>query len=221
MKRIVFVIAALVVAFGLVAGADAAAGKRGKSGRMAKGCESGTSGGCSDGSMMMSRIKELGLDEKQTEAVKAIHYRTKKEIIRKRADLQTAELELREIVTKDPVDLRAAEARLKQISDMKADLMMTHLKAREECKALLTPEQRKKFSEMMGSMGMRHGRCEDCGMMHGKGSEDDGREMQGRRGHKMRHSNKGIAGGKKQIRAASISGSPEIASEVLNFQDRE
>ena len=87
----------------------------------------------------MEKLKALGLDEKQKEAVKAIHFRTKKEMVRNRADVQVAEIELKEILSKDPVDLNAAEAAVKKIEGVKSEMRMLHIKAMEEIKANLTP----------------------------------------------------------------------------------
>ena len=122
----------------------------------------------------MEMIKALGLDEKQKDAVQAIHFRARKDMIRLNADRQIAEIELREILSKDPVDLKAAEAAVKKIEGMKSEMKITHIKAKEEIKSNLTPEQRKKFisamgmKPMMGEMGMK-GKCN----MRGMGDMDD------------------------------------------------
>ena len=137
---------------------------------------------------LMAMIASLGLDNKQREDIGAIHFRCKKEAIRKRADLGVAEIELREILAKEPADMVAVEAKIKEIEGIKANLRILHLKSMEEIKSTLTPEQKKKFksfTEMrqMGGMGMgpmgtgmrgmmrgdRHGRC---GMMSGRGHMD-------------------------------------------------
>ncbi len=106
----------------------------------------------------------LGLDEKQKEAIKENESRATKDTIRKRADLEVANVELRDILDKEPVDLNAAEAKLKKIESLLTDIRLSHIKAMEEVKAKLTPEQKKKFKEamerdpMMGGMmrgGMR------------------------------------------------------------------
>lgn len=105
---------------------------------------------------MMRMFMGLGLDEKQKEAVAQIRDKTMKEMIRKRADRQIAMLELREILAKEPVDMKAAEAKLKQIESVRTDIFMNFVRAREEMKAKLTPDQIKKLK------GMQE---EGCGMM--------------------------------------------------------
>jgi Spy/CpxP family protein refolding chaperone len=98
---------------------------------------------------MWRHLLRLGLDDKQKEAIKDISSRTMKDTIRKRADLLIAALELREILHKDTVDLSAAEAKLKQMESLRTDLRLSHIKAMEEIKANLTPDQRKKLKEDM------------------------------------------------------------------------
>ncbi len=113
----------------------------------------------------------LGLDEKQKEAVKDIRNKTMRETIKKRADLQIARLDLRDLLDKEHVDMKAVESKLKTIESLETDVRLSHIKAFEEIRAILTPDQRKKFREMMEKsstmrgMGMMKGK--GCGMMGG------------------------------------------------------
>ncbi len=110
----------------------------------------------------MGMMMNLGLDEQQKETIHAIIDRTARVLIKKRADLLIAKIDLEEILHKDPVDLRAAEPKLKQIEAMKTDMFLTHLKAFEEIKSKLTPEQRGRLKEMM-EMHMMGGMMKGCG----------------------------------------------------------
>jgi Spy/CpxP family protein refolding chaperone len=108
---------------------------------------------------VMALMMGLGVDDKQMESIQKIIDTTVKEMIRKRSDLLIAEIDLEGILFQEPVDLKAAEAKMRQIEGMKTELFMTHLKAFEEVKALLTPDQKGKLNEMMemqmmGGMGM-------------------------------------------------------------------
>ncbi len=118
-------------------------------------------------------LSRLGLDEKQKEAVKAIQSRTAKDTVRKKADIQLARIDLREILAKDQVDLSAAEANLKRTAALQTDIRLSHIKAMQEIKALLTPEQRAKFKELRewGPRGVNMSQ-ERAGMtMAGNGAE--------------------------------------------------
>ncbi len=117
---------------------------------------------------IMRMLKALGLDEKQKESIHTLINKTMKDMIKKRSDLLIAEMDLEDALHKDMVDMSAAESKLKQIEAMRTDMFMTHLKAFQEVKSMLTPEQRSKLKEMMerrmmGGMGMMRG--SGCGMM--------------------------------------------------------
>ena len=130
------------------------------------GMGSGMMYGCGmDGQMMgTEHLKSLSLDEQQKAFMGEIKSRMKKETIRRTADMRIAQIELKELLTQDTVDMKAVEAKVKQLETMRTEMQLSHIKAMEDCKAKLTPEQRKKFREMieagpmMQGMGMKHER---------------------------------------------------------------
>jgi Spy/CpxP family protein refolding chaperone len=110
-------------------------------------------------------LSALGLDEQQKEAIKEIRSREEKDTIRKRADIRIADIELRDILDKDPVDMNAIETKLKRISSLMTDMRLSGIRTIEAIKTKLTPEQGKRFKEMLemghatggmarGAMGM-------------------------------------------------------------------
>jgi hypothetical protein len=74
-----------------------------------------------------------------------------KEMIRKRTDeliagilaIKGFPIEMKELLDEDPVDLKAVEKKLKQIEAIKSEIQLTLIKAGEEVKSILTPDQRK------------------------------------------------------------------------------
>ncbi len=180
MKKLMAVVAAVMLLLASVGYSDAMMHDKCMDGGM----------GMTDMHPMLERLKALGLDEKQTSEVKAVHFRVMKEMIRKRADMQVATMELREILGMTPVDMKAAEAKVRQIETLRGDMQIMHIQAREEVKGKLNPEQRKKFETMMPMImheGMM-GRCGDC--MKGKVKKSrecgmKGRGMMGRDGDYM------------------------------------
>jgi len=104
-------------------------------------------------------LKGLDLDEKQREAIRDIESRFTKDTIRERADVQIAEIEIKEILDRDPVDMTAAEAKLKQSASLIMDMRLSRMKEMEEIKAQLTPEQRDRFKRDLRG----HGRWGQCG----------------------------------------------------------
>ena len=138
------------------AGANAQMGKsQGMHGAMGMGPRGGQ--GMWDGAHGRHIASILGLDDNQTEQVKPTLYKLQKDMIRKRADIEVAEVELEEILGKVPVDMKAVEAKVKQIASLKADAALLHIQGIEALKAKLTPEQKKKLTEMMQSKGMEGG----------------------------------------------------------------
>jgi Spy/CpxP family protein refolding chaperone len=96
----------------------------------------------------MMHIESLKLGEKQREALREIENSVSKELIRKRADEQIAEIELRELLDKDTVDLKAVETKLKQIAVIKTETQLIVIKSMESMKAKLTSEQREMLKKI-------------------------------------------------------------------------
>jgi Spy/CpxP family protein refolding chaperone len=127
---------------------------------------SGMMGCCGmDGQMMGTEyFKSLSLDEQQKTLIGELKSRMMKETIRRTADLRIVQIELKDLLSQDPVDMKAVEAKVKQLEMMRTEMHLSHIKAMEECKTKLTPEQRKKLREMIESgpmmeeMGMKHDR---------------------------------------------------------------
>jgi Spy/CpxP family protein refolding chaperone len=125
-------------------------------------------GGGMDGQMMeaehhMSKyLMGLNLDEQQKALIGEIKSRKMKETIRRTADMRIIQIELKELLSQDPVDMKAVEAKVKQLEMMKTEMHLSHIRAIEDIRTKLTPEQRKKLREMieagpmMGGMGMMH-----------------------------------------------------------------
>lgn len=166
MKKIALVVLAALFVMGVAVNSNAVMKKKGGSMR-GGGMMACDGGGCGDGSCM-EKLKALGLDEKQLAAVKMIHLKVKKEMIRKKADIKVAEIELMEVLAKDPVDLAAAEAAVKKTEGLKSEMKMMQIKTMEEVKTNLTPDQKKKFSSVMGMGPM----CQEKGKCHKQGMAD-------------------------------------------------
>ena len=135
-------------------------------------------GGMQGGGMMMDddhpmwkHLMGLGLDEKQQAALKAIRSKTMKDMIKKKADMQIAGIELKDLLDKDIVDMKAVEASVKKSESLRTEMFLAHIRAHEEMKSILTPEQRKRFKEMMPP---GHGAgCEGCGKMDDEAKPKD------------------------------------------------
>jgi Spy/CpxP family protein refolding chaperone len=187
MKKFVLILLAVLFVIGLAFNSNAA--EKEKSSAPHRVMQKHDGGcGCDSSHSPMGMFKKLGLDEKQMKSVREIHFRTMKEMVKKKADLKVAKIELQEILSKDPVDMAAAETAVKKAESLKSEMKMMHIKAMEEVKSNLTDEQKKKFMsmiqhKMMHHEMMEHGKCN----MHGKSPMEDKEDMKGEMKHEQHH----------------------------------
>ena len=102
-------------------------------------------------------LKSLNLDEQQKKMIHEIKSRIMKETIRKMADIRIARIEVKDLLIQDPMDMKAVEAKVRQLGALRTEMHLSHIKALEDIKATLNPEQRKKFGEMMKTGPMMGG----------------------------------------------------------------
>jgi len=157
-------LAAIVAAVSIFAMAAFAYGDMGDH-RMGAGmmCGCGMDGQRMEAQHNMSKhLMKLNLDEQQKVLIGEIKSRMMKETIRKTADMHIVQIELKELLSQDPMDMKAVEAKVKQLEIMRTEMHLSHIRAMEDIRTKLTPEQRKKLSEMreagpmMDGMGMKH-----------------------------------------------------------------
>jgi len=103
-------------------------------------------------------LETLNLNEQQKKEVGEITTGMKKDTIRRVADMGIARLDLQELLRQEPLDLKAVEAKVKQLGSLRTDMHLAHIKTLEQIKSKLTPEQRKKMGELTkgGPMMMLH-----------------------------------------------------------------
>ena len=89
----------------------------------------------------------MNLDEKQLEKVRALERGLAKAEIPKGAELEVAQIELQEILEREPVNLKAVEAKLKKMEALRTAIQLAHIQSGEEIKALLTPAQKKAWEQ--------------------------------------------------------------------------
>lgn len=92
--------------------------------------------------------EDLGLSEKQVKDLKAIWSTHKKGVIRKKADIQIAKIELGEILGQDSIDFGKAKAKVTQIGSLNQDIRLDHLSSIEKAQRVLTAEQLTKFKTL-------------------------------------------------------------------------
>jgi Spy/CpxP family protein refolding chaperone len=97
----------------------------------------------------LRRLASLDINEKQKDAIKEIESKVIKDSIRKGAEIKIAELEVVDALYKDLTDLTAVEVKLKKIEALRTELRVAHIKAIEEIKSKLTPDQKRNLREIL------------------------------------------------------------------------
>ncbi|HTN44065.1 MAG TPA: periplasmic heavy metal sensor [Nitrospiria bacterium] len=95
--------------------------------------------------------KELGLSAEQVSRIKAIALGHEKDRIREKADMKLAEVDVRADVFNEKVELPTIEEALKKSESARTALRLEGVKALRSASAVLTPDQREKWREGMGS----------------------------------------------------------------------
>jgi Spy/CpxP family protein refolding chaperone len=127
MSRRFYIVVTVVLVVGLIASSQALAAR--KAHRPGKGL----------GFLALS--EELGLSDEQKSKIESIKYRSEKRAISKKAELETANLDLRELLKADAPDRTAIRNKVNEISKLRAELKMIHIDGMLDSKAVLSPQQ--------------------------------------------------------------------------------
>ncbi len=127
MSRRFYLVVALVLVFGLILTSQALAARKGH--RPGRGL----------GLLMFS--EKLGLSDEQKSKIESIKLKAEKGTISKKAELETANLDLRELLKADKPDRAAIRKKVNEISKLRADLNMIRIDSMLDSKAVLTSEQ--------------------------------------------------------------------------------
>ena len=99
-------------------------------------------------SMMLHWKDQLALTSDQERSLRELRANFEKEAIKRTSEIDVAELELKELLEQEKVDLIKVEAWTKKVALLRADLRLARIKTIEAGKALLTPEQQRKLERL-------------------------------------------------------------------------
>ncbi|HAO94329.1 MAG: hypothetical protein A2X93_09865 [Deltaproteobacteria bacterium GWC2_56_8] len=119
-----------------------------KDGNFNDGCEAhemGVMEGANYGKMYI-KLKAVGLDAVQTAKAREINADLRKKAARSGADIEVARIELRETLDAAIINLDRVKVKLVEIATKKADLSFLYIRAIEDIKKTLTPEQLSLFN---------------------------------------------------------------------------
>ncbi|MEK7853423.1 MAG: hypothetical protein AAB272_00610 [candidate division NC10 bacterium] len=123
-------------------------------------------------SFMLNMKDQLGLSLQQVQTLRDLRVAFEKGTIQRGAEIRVAEVDLREALAQERVDLARAETLIRKIAGLRAELRLARVRTLEKGKGVLTPGQLEKFREAghemtRGGMGGR-------GMMGGPGGMGSG-----------------------------------------------
>jgi Spy/CpxP family protein refolding chaperone len=120
---------------------------------------------------MIAMADKLSLTDQQVEQLRNLKIQYQKEMIRLRADLQLARLELKEVMMKARLDEKAALAMQDRISNIKSSIDRKRLEHMIAARKILTEEQQAKWKKMRREDGPRgrHQRGDGPGRLMGRG----------------------------------------------------
>lgn len=100
--------------------------------------------------VLMHLAKILNLSAEQIKKIESIFLEAQKGEIKTGAEVQIAELELRDYVeNNDPLNLKEVENKVKKLTTLKGEMLLIKIKAFEDAKNVLTKEQREKFKTIL------------------------------------------------------------------------
>ena len=108
-------------------------------------------------SIMLSHRDELGLSAAQAQSLERLRTDFQKEAIRAEADLRVAEMDLRQLLAAEPVDMSAVEGKIRTVEKRRADLRLARVRTIERGRAVLSADQREKLRALLAQEqpGMR------------------------------------------------------------------
>lgn len=150
MKRVktaVFVILAMVLASSTALGGGHGRGKNGKA-------------GMEDGlfrkiSTMMAHQDDLGLNEEQIKKIEALKFATRRELIRKNADIAMAGVEICQKMSEKKIDIPGVENLIDLKYGYKSEKAKALVRSCSNLRGILTGEQMKKFRKIWWASGKK------------------------------------------------------------------
>lgn len=114
---------------------------------------------------ILKNKEELGLSDKQIEKIKDLKIKTKKDLIRKNAELEILTLDVKSGLWKDTIDTDAVNKLVGKKYDLKKEKAMSLVNAYAALKDTLTKEQKEKMKDLCGKCKKE---VAQCSMMEGK-----------------------------------------------------
>ncbi len=112
-------------------------------------------------SYMLSHREQLKLTPEQVRKLEDLRNDFERNARKSQDDLRAAERGLEDLLRADSVDLKQAEAKVREVEKLRADQRIARIRAIEQGKSVLSQEQRDRLRDMLG--GNRYTRRPDDG----------------------------------------------------------
>ncbi|HEU4343029.1 MAG TPA: hypothetical protein VFU31_15860 [Candidatus Binatia bacterium] len=99
---------------------------------------------------MLRNRQQLDLSPQQVQDLEGLRDEYQRQAVRSEADIRVVEMDLQRLLKADPVDLEQVKAKLQEIERLKTELRLERIRAIEQGKALLNPNQREKLQALLG-----------------------------------------------------------------------
>ena len=100
-------------------------------------------------SYMLSHREELKLTPEQVKKLEGLRSDFERDARKNQDDLRAAEKSLDDLTRSDSVDLKQAEAKVREVERLRADQRIARIRAVEQGKSVLSQEQRDRLRDMM------------------------------------------------------------------------
>jgi Spy/CpxP family protein refolding chaperone len=94
-------------------------------------------------------MEKIGFTKEQKDTTQSMHSEHRKEMIRKNADLQLAEIDLQDMLRKDKPDMNLVKGQIQKIVSLRGDIEFAKIKMQMDLKGILTDEQKAKLEKIM------------------------------------------------------------------------
>jgi Spy/CpxP family protein refolding chaperone len=99
---------------------------------------------------MLRHRHKLDLSLQQVQHLEDLRDGYQREAIRSDAGIRIAEVDLKRLLKADTVNLEQVQVKLQEIEHLRTEIQFGRIRAIEQGKALLSPEQREKLSALLG-----------------------------------------------------------------------
>jgi Spy/CpxP family protein refolding chaperone len=98
---------------------------------------------------MLRHREELRLSAEQVRNLERLKGEFQREAVRREADIKIGEMDLASLLDSRPVDLAKVEAKIREIERAEGDLRLARIRAIEQGRSLLSPEQQAKLNDLL------------------------------------------------------------------------